>query len=251
MDAKTHAQLNELNRRFYAEVADDFDATRRNPWPGWERMLTHATPPPGRPLQVLDIGCGNGRLIEALDTWGPRPFEYLGIDLSPSLLRHARERYADRTECAFAVGDALDSSAELPRRDPGFDLITLFGVLHHVPGETTRRRLVERLVDRLRPSGVFSVAAWQFAGVERFERRVVAPEDYNRRTEDPIDPAQLEPGDHLLRFAEAKLPRYCHHCDTAELEALFDDLPVRFLDAYASDGKSDDLNRYAVVTRLA
>ncbi len=94
------------------------------------------------------------------------------------------------------------------------------------------------------------MAAWQFADRERFRKRMVSLDRYNARAEHPIDPAQLESGDHLLRFGDARNPRYCHHCDDSELRALFSDLPVRFLDAYESDGKTNDLNLYAIVERL-
>ena len=55
---------------------------------------------------VLDLACGNGRWLSRF-----RPGCYVGIDLSASMLREARERYpderfiqADMTDVPFADG---------------------------------------------------------------------------------------------------------------------------------------------------
>src|ERR1700741_2300315 len=62
MDAKTINYLNNINRNFYATVADDFDQTRATAWPGWQRLLPYLS----MPLSVLDVGCGNARFARFL-----------------------------------------------------------------------------------------------------------------------------------------------------------------------------------------
>ncbi|MDP6981393.1 MAG: class I SAM-dependent methyltransferase [Myxococcota bacterium] len=249
MNAKTREQLIAINRRFYSEVAGDFDATRNDAWPGWARAIAHAEPLPGQPLHVLDVGCGNGRLVDMLSESRGEVFEYLGVDFSQALLERARSRCAARTQIRFETCDVLAPGDDLPRREPGFDLVALFGVLHHVPSAELRRALFERLLERLRPGGVLAVTAWQFGDRERFRARRVPVETFNAGASEPIDPAQLDSGDHLLRFAGAKALRYCNHCSEAELHGLFADLPLRWLDRYTADGKTADLNAYAVVQR--
>ncbi len=247
MNAKTREQLIAINRRFYSEVAGDFDATRSHSWPGWSRAIGHAAPLPGQPLRVLDVGCGNGRLVDTIAEYRGDAFEYLGIDFSQALLDRARTRYAGRAQITFEACDVLAPGAGLPQRDPGFDLIALFGVLHHVPGAATRRALLQQLLDRLRPGGILAVTAWQFGDRKRFRARMVPVDTYNSQAGEPIDPAQLESGDHLLRFANAAALRYCNHCSEADLRTLFAEMSVQWLDHYAADGKTGDLNAYAVV----
>src|SRR4029077_9321231 len=46
---------------------------------------------------VLDVGCGTGDALNSL-----RAFErYLGVDVDPIAIRHARERYGSRVEARF------------------------------------------------------------------------------------------------------------------------------------------------------
>ncbi len=45
MSAATERQLGAINHRFYERFAAEFSATRERPWPGWERIAEHTTPP--------------------------------------------------------------------------------------------------------------------------------------------------------------------------------------------------------------
>src|SRR5690242_4100695 len=88
MDAKTIARLNQINREFYRITAEDFDQTRGESWPGWERLLPYLQ----TPLSVLDVGCGNGRFGVFLreNFVGASLINYHGIDSNPALLEQAR-----------------------------------------------------------------------------------------------------------------------------------------------------------------
>ena len=178
-------------------------------------------------------------------------FHYLGVDSSPALLDHARQKLAHLPQAAFLRGDVLASSRDRLQREAPYALVAVFGLLHHVPGDKTRKALIEQLVDLLSIDGLLVVTAWQFGADARFRDRLVPWAQYNEGTTDPIDPAQLDAGDHLLRFGDQPLPRYCHFLQPAELEVLFENRPVQWLDRYASDGRSGDLNRYAIVRRVA
>jgi hypothetical protein len=105
------------------------------------------------------------------------------------------------------------------------------------------------LVSLLSARGVLVVTAWQFGAVEHFTSRAIAWSDYNRGAEQSIDEAELEEGDYLLGFGSSPHPRYCHFTSAAELHELFRDAPVTWVDEYCDDGKTQDLNRYAVVSR--
>lgn len=252
MDAKTRAQLVEVNRAFYEGTADAFSDTRRDPWPGWKRAMTHVKPAHGEPLNVLDVGCGNGRFARYLaDHPGndaPNRFHYLGIDSSRGLLDHARRANADLANVEFEDHDVLHLEDQFVADARRFDVIAAFGVLHHIPGATTRRALVETLVSLLSDRGVLIVTAWQFGTSERFRSRRIDWTQYNEDAIDPINEAELEEGDYLLRFANSPLPRYCHFASADELRDLFAGSNITWLDEYCEDGKTRDLNQYAVVT---
>jgi ubiquinone/menaquinone biosynthesis C-methylase UbiE len=74
-------------------------------------------PPAGR--ATLDVGCGEGRVGAALAERGHR---VVGIDRSPGMVQHARERHEAH------VADA----AALPFADRSFDLVTAFMSLQDI-----------------------------------------------------------------------------------------------------------------------
>jgi SAM-dependent methyltransferase len=252
MNETTVHALNAINLAFYRERADEFSAAREFPWPGWQRLLRHlpaAGEAADRPLRVLDVGCGNGRfadfLCEALARHGAR-LDYCGLDASAPLLERARRRGLPGGVARFVERDFVEDPARLPRGP--FDVAALLGVLHGVPGRGRRRALVQAAAERLAPGGLLALTCWRFAEIERFRRRLMPWEAYNRDTAQPIDAAQLEPGDHLMPWGRGPRPvRYCHATGEDELDALVRGLDLEPLDTYLEDGRSGDLNRYAVL----
>lgn len=97
---------------------------------------------------VVDFGCGTGRLAVHLVPF-LRSGKYLGIDIAPTMLKHARSRIGPATNCEWKVqrGDRID----LP--DASADAMCAFSVFTHLELEESYRYLLEaaRVV---RPGGV-------------------------------------------------------------------------------------------------
>ena len=207
------------------------------------------------PLRVLDVGCGNGRFGAFLAARGLTPDRYVGIDASPALLEDARLRLravpgaADRPMALeLRAGDLAVQPVDAALPDERFRLIAVLGVLHHVPGLAQRRALLGALAARLEAGGLLALAFWRFAAFERFERRLLGWEEYNRTAAEPIDSARLEPGDHLIRWGDGVgRQRYCHFASDAEMAGLLADLDLERVAEYAADGRSDDLNQYVLL----
>ena len=263
MDSTTRKQLLELSRAFYEAHAEAFDASRgHQPWPGWTRLLKALPAPVSTPtststpapaLRVLDIGCGNARFARFLHDSG-YSIQYEGLDANAALLDAARTRLSDElresvelAEHDFLAGDR--PGAALP--DGPFDLVVLMGVMHHVPGADWRRALLEASAARLAPGGTLALAAWQFGGRPRFERRMVAWDSLEPILGSPIDLERLEPGDTLLRFGDVPFapPRYCHQVAEDEFLGWPEMLGLEAADEYRADGSAGDLNRYWVLRR--
>ncbi len=252
MNRDTVERLNRLNREFYTERAGEFDRARDRPWQGWERVVeTIAPTASGRRLSVLDAGCGNGRFASFLhDRLGG--FDYVGVDASPELLELARSRLA---QLPGVHGQCLE--ADLIRETPAsvggrrFDLVAAFGLLHHVPSLRLRARLLRDLVGLAAPEGLVAVAFWQFAVHDRFRRRMVAWESFNRATSDPVDLGQLEEGDFLLAWGDDAgddlgAVRYCHWSGPDEIGVLIESSGAEGFELY-SGRAGDRFNLYALI----
>ncbi|MFP8881122.1 MAG: class I SAM-dependent methyltransferase [Myxococcota bacterium] len=268
MDRQTVRALNEINRSFYRETSAEFDASRADPWPGWSRVADHIHPEPGAPTRILDVGCGNARFGAFLaDRWGDEcnDVHYTGVDSSAGLLSRARERALPFAHCELIQEDLIETLLEAPTRLDARDanrrerrvtttgapelryaLIGLFGVLHHIPSAALRFELLVRLGQQLAPQGLLAFTCWQFGAFDRFRDKIIAWDDYNRTALEPIDTRQLEPGDHLLPWADdADARRYCHFSDELEAERLLES-DFEIVASYTSDGREGSLNRYFI-----
>lgn len=74
----------------------------------------------------LDIGCGTGSFSRRL---AERSQHVLAIDLSPEMIRIARERSAKFSNIDFQLADVLN----LPFDIESFDCIATIATLHHLP----------------------------------------------------------------------------------------------------------------------
>ncbi len=235
MDPFTQRRLNAINREFYLQAAGEFDQTRQRPWRGWQRLLQALDVPV---CSVLDLGCGNGRFALFLARSQASAFKYIGIDSSPPLLAAAR--------VGVEAQPAIDS--EFQERDLVWDgppereaqLVTLFGLMHHVPGYQKRMSLLRAAADCVAPGGCLAWAAWRFYELDRFRNRIVPWPDE----------LQVEKHDYLLdwRRGERAL-RYCHYINDEEHDALIRASGLTVIADYRADGAGGKLNRYTVLRR--
>lgn len=102
---------------------------------------------------ILEVGCGEGALVEELVTRFPGS-QITGIDVSARVGRLYR---GDRSRVAFERA----SIEQVARAHPGaYDLIILADVLHHVSVEE-RIDLLREIRRALRPGGLFVLKDWE------------------------------------------------------------------------------------------
>lgn len=94
------------------------------------------------PVDVLEIGCGKGGLLEHVEGYGHRT---VGVDVDPEVLIEARTERVRPTMVAA-------SGASLPFRDQRFDVIVSFDVFEHIADSDAHLREVRRV---LRPGGAY------------------------------------------------------------------------------------------------
>jgi SAM-dependent methyltransferase len=251
MHEATARALNALNLALYADRAGEWDAVRERPWHGFGRAIGWLAELPYDPLRVLDVGCGNGRLAQALaDPLAARgvTLHYVGVDASAPLLERARSR-APRS-ARFVCADFVEHPPEAVLPPGPFEAVVLFGVLHTIPGRARRRALLAAAASRLVSGGLLALTRWRFAECAERRRRIVPWERYNENARLPIDPADLEPGDHLLGFGSQGSVRYGHAISEDELAALLSGLPLEPVDDWCDDGSERCENHYALRRRV-
>lgn len=262
MDARTQRKLGELNRDFYQQNAAAFEAKRERPWQGWTRIFGACLErlDGTRPLRVLDVGCGNGRLGEFLAGKWSRGMDYVGVDDCDALLQSARSRLAPtgppphETSVQFIAADLMaHAPADIFARSghSEFDLCCAFGLLHHIPGSEQRRALVEAIARATRPSGLLALSFWQFDAHERFRRRFREGCEASRPSE--LNSADFGNGDHLVAWGDADAVRYCHASSPDEISDHIADLRKLGFSVTAdfeSDGTERSLNRYVLLERI-
>jgi SAM-dependent methyltransferase len=95
---------------------------------------------------ALEIGCGKGEFSRRLAEESRR---VLALDLSPEMIRIARERSAHLPNIEFQVADVM--SYDLPSE--GFDCIASLATLHHLP----LREILLKIKAALKPGGVLLI----------------------------------------------------------------------------------------------
>lgn len=137
-------------RPLYGRAAWAYDAVVPDRSIEQARWVASVLPPAG---DVLDAGCGTGRVLEQLLRLGRA---VIGVDLSLDALRHAHERRSGAR--SLVAGDL----AALPLASGRFGGVLCRGVLNDVLDDETRDKALAELARVLRRSGrlVLDVRDW-------------------------------------------------------------------------------------------
>jgi tRNA (cmo5U34)-methyltransferase len=114
-----------------------------------EHMLAESLPP--APRRVVDLGCGDGRLVALVLSHHATVEHATAIDVSPPMLERARERFADDARVDVRPHDLRDPISGLGR----FDVVTSGFAIHHLEHDR-KRALFAEVAAQLEPGGVFA-----------------------------------------------------------------------------------------------
>ncbi|MEA5533055.1 class I SAM-dependent methyltransferase [Crocosphaera sp. XPORK-15E] len=113
-----------------------------------KRLLSYVSLP--HPSQVLDLGCGTGRLLNRLAAQFP-DLQGTGVDLSPQMLKEARHNNQHHPRLIYTKGNA----ESLPFANNQFDAVFNTISFLHYPNPEQVFSEVSRI---LRPQGQFYLA---------------------------------------------------------------------------------------------
>jgi len=179
-------------------------------WQQIDGALTDLLARGQRSLRILDAGCGPGtwliRTVTRAHALGFDHVEATGFDISPEMIRLARENAAFRGHYQFRTGDL---TAPLPEETGSVDLtLCLYGVLNHLPRDRHEQVAAElirvtscHLLATVRTVGSLPTI---FVGSLEKARSFSQDNSADRFEVDLVDGRHLEFTSHLFCAAEFK-----------------------------------------------
>jgi ubiquinone/menaquinone biosynthesis C-methylase UbiE len=145
--------LRNVDRDLFEDWAPVYDESLLQPLlfvPTHDAVLDAAAGAGARLVDVLDLGCGTGRLLgRASERWPDA--RLVGIDVASKMIAKAKGKYGGDTRFRFEVADA----ASLPLEPASIDVAMSTLSFHHWGDQVGGLRQVARV---LRPGGVFILA---------------------------------------------------------------------------------------------
>ena len=132
----------------YDSISTNFSATRAFHWAELEVFIPYTKPG----FKVLDLGCGNGRLIGALDK-ANLDYDYLGVDFSQNLISEATKKFPNKN---FLVADM----SNFDFKENSFDMVFMIASFHHLATNKERSELLHKIYSSLKPGGYLFMTNW-------------------------------------------------------------------------------------------
>ena len=245
MNNETISLLRQINRTFYEEHGPSFSNTRGQVQPGIKKLLPLMLEQP----KILDLGCGNGTLAEAL-ALSNYEGKYLGVDGSLALLGFARERTRQypMLKAEFLKADLLDESLIPDLTGQSFPLIVCFATLQHLPSQAAQQAFFNHMAWMLDHGGKLMLSSWQIHNSERLIGHI---QDWSKVG---LKPEDLDTGDLLMdwRGQDSQITglRYVHEFREEELRSLGEAAGLKLDETFYTDGKEGNLALYQTWTKV-
>jgi ubiquinone/menaquinone biosynthesis C-methylase UbiE len=154
----------EYSRKNYDKLAENYDTSFDGRFTARfkQKLLEFCEVSDGD--SVLDVGCGNGRLVHEISL--KVAIKAHGIDIAPKMVEVCREKYPD-------IDFQVTSGEDLPFSDGSLDMVTICWVLHHLNNPVNFFNEAHRV---LRPGGMLVVGEpWLPIIVRQLGDWVVSP----------------------------------------------------------------------------
>ncbi len=201
MKEETRKKLEDIVKNSYSQTAQEFSLTREKEiWPKLKEMGDLVK----NNTKVLDLGCGNGRLLKA---FLEKQIDYLGCDQEEKLIKIAQKNWPSNK---FIVSNL----EEIPNEQ--FDYIFSIAVIHHIPSREKRLKILKSLKKHLNNDGKIIISIWN---LRKTKPKLVLKTYFKYLFKEP-----LEFGDVLFPWKKNHgselITRYYHAFSKRELRSL-------------------------------
>lgn len=143
----------------YNQIGDHFSKTRARVWPETRKYIGKLDDGDS----VLDLGCGNGRLLTGIKAH----VKYTGLDFSQTLIKQARKLHPSED---FILADLTKEKTweNLPR----FNAIFSIAALHHIPHKEQHLFIISQAKKHLKEDGFLFLTVWNLFKFNRLEHHL-------------------------------------------------------------------------------
>ncbi len=201
--SKDDVRIIHKTREDYNRIARYFSNTREHAWPEFKYFRSFIKD--GQ--NILDWGCGNGRLVFATEG---KKIKYFGLDQSLGLIKIARKKFAEEVKNGKAKFICTGSRDKKFPAD-FFDVVFIIAALFHLPSEESRLALLKKIYKEMKPGAKLIVMVWNLASDWA---KIKAKKDWEKIGENDFLIPWKNPEGELLAN------RYYHHFTPVELKGL-------------------------------
>lgn len=140
----------------YNKISEKFSKSRENmKWQEIDYFLEHLQNSKPDTKTILDVGCGNGRLLWELlqSNVATAPENYLWVDMSSWMIEQAQKKYP---RYSFAVCDMKN----LDQLQKKFDIVFLIASFHHLEHHKDRLWVLKNLRNILHEWWIVYMTNW-------------------------------------------------------------------------------------------
>lgn len=160
MNKKEEEKLRKIVEENYRTIASHYSETRKKRL--WNFLFDICSAVKSGD-KVLDVGCGSGKLLQALSE---KNINYLGIDPSKALLLNAKKNFKN---FKFEPGSLEDLSA----CDGDYDFVFCIAVLQHIPGRENRIKAIKNLGGKINSSGKVIISVWDLRKNHKYGKMIL------------------------------------------------------------------------------